>query len=106
MIHAHVGNNGEQGSHYVGGIQPTAHAHFHDGKVNLLFGKPEQGQGGSAFKIGDLAAVKDVNNGVDQTSKVLPAYITVVDFKSLAHRTEMRRSVKTGVVACARKDGA
>ena len=37
MVERNVGNDGEQGIDNVGAIQPTAQAHFYNGKVYLLF---------------------------------------------------------------------
>ncbi|RWX48065.1 hypothetical protein H206_05358 [Candidatus Electrothrix aarhusensis] len=70
-----------------------------------MLGKPEQGQGSGAFKIGDLTTVKHRLDFTDQAGKILLADVTVADPEAFTHRAEMGRGVKTGLITGSSENG-
>ena len=57
VVHGDVGDDADQRRDDVGGVQPASHADLEDAEIHLLFGEPEEGQGGGELEVGDLAAV-------------------------------------------------
>ena len=105
VVEADVGNDAQFGTDDVRAVQPSAHAHFDDGHVNHVPGKPIEGHGRGQFEKGGVERLEKAALARHEIGHVFLRYRLSVYPYAFAEVDQMRRCVQSDTQSRGLEDG-